>query len=124
MSKMNMQRTGLIIDDATIMRLRLRDILEPYYKIVAEAENGDQALSLFKENKPDFLTLDITMPGVDGLEALQNILAADPHAKVVIVSAVGQKQIVFQALSKGAKDFIVKPFESERVRKSIDRLFD
>lgn len=121
---MNMQRTGLIIDDATIMRLRLRDILEPYYKIVAEAENGDQALSLFKENKPDFLTLDITMPGVDGLEALQNILAADPHAKVVIVSAVGQKQIVFQALSKGAKDFIVKPFESERVRKSIDRLFD
>jgi len=117
-------KTGLIVDDAAVMRMRLRDILDGKYKIVAEAENGDQALALFHEHKPDFVTLDITMPGVDGLVALGNILQAYPGAKVIIVSAVGQKQIVFQALSKGAKDFIVKPFESDRVLKSINRLFE
>ena len=115
---------GLIVDDATVMRMRLREILEPKYKILAEAENGEQALSLYNECKPDFITLDITMPGVDGLQALENILAADPKARIVIVSAVGQKQIVFQALSKGAKDFIVKPFERDRVLRAINRLFD
>jgi len=115
---------GLIVDDATVMRMRLRDILEPKYKITAEAENGEQAISLYNEVKPDFVTLDITMPGVDGLHALDSILSEHPDAKVVIVSAVGQKQIVFQALSKGAKDFIVKPFERERVLRAVNRLFD
>ena len=115
---------GLIVDDATVMRMRLRDILEPKYKILAEAENGAQAVALYNECKPDFVTLDITMPGVDGLHALENILSEHPTAKIVIVSAVGQKQIVFQALSKGAKDFIVKPFEPDRVLKAINRLFD
>lgn len=115
---------GMIVDDAAVMRMRLRDILEPTYKITAEAENGDQAISLYNETKPDFVTLDITMPGVDGLQALENILGNHPDARVVIVSAVGQRQIVFQALSKGAKDFIVKPFEPDRVLKAIGRLFE
>jgi two-component system chemotaxis response regulator CheY len=114
----------MIVDDAAVMRMRLRDILEPKYKVVAEAENGDQALAFYNEHKPDFVTLDITMPGVDGLVALENIVKAHPKARIIIVSAVGQKQIVFQALSKGAKDFIVKPFEKERVLKSIGRLFE
>jgi two-component system chemotaxis response regulator CheY len=116
-------KKGIIVDDATVMRLRLRDILEKKYEIVGEAEDGKQALALYLTLKPDFITLDITMPHVDGLEALNLILSADPDARVVIVSAVGQKKIVFDALSRGAKDFIVKPFDSERVLLSIDRLF-
>ena len=115
---------GMIVDDAAVMRMRLRDILEPKFKILAEAENGDQAISLYKEVKPDFVTLDITMPGADGLQALESILSTNPDARVVIVSAVGQKQIVFQALSKGAKDFIVKPFDADRVLKAVNRLFE
>lgn len=114
---------GMIVDDAAVMRLRLREILEPKYKIIGEAGDGQQALEIYLREKPDFITLDITMPKVDGLATLGLILATDPQARVVIVSAVGQKSIVFEALGKGAKDFIVKPFEKERVLKSIDRLF-
>lgn len=116
-------KRGLIVDDAAVMRMRLREILETKYKIVGEAGDGRQGLELYLREKPDFITLDITMPQVDGLETLALILAADPAAKVVIVSAVGQKAIVFDALGKGAKDFIVKPFERERVLLAIDRLF-
>jgi len=116
-------KRGIIVDDAAVMRMRLRDILEKKYEIVAEAENGKQAMAQYFEKKPDFITLDISMPQVDGLEALDMILTADPTARVVIVSAVGQKKIVFDALSRGAKDFIVKPFDPERVMLAIDRLF-
>lgn len=116
-------KTGMIVDDASIMRLRLREILEAEFKIVAEAENGQQALKLFKENRPDFVTLDITMPKLNGIEALKDLLECDPGAKVVIVSAVGQKQIVFDAITMGAKDFVIKPFEADRVLKSVRRLF-
>jgi two-component system chemotaxis response regulator CheY len=113
----------MIVDDATVMRMRLRDILEPRYQVVAEAANGVEALELYKKVRPDFVTLDITMPQLNGLAALRNLLTADPEARVVIVSAVGQKQVVFQALAQGAKDFIVKPFEAERVMRAVDRLF-
>ena len=111
------------MDDAAVMRMRLKEILEPRYKVVAEAVDGEQALEQFLEHRPDIVTLDITMPNVDGLQALSMILTADPRACVVIVSAVGQKQVVFEALGKGAKDFIVKPFERERVMMAVDRLF-
>lgn len=117
-------RKGMIVDDASIMRIRLREILESEFEIVAEAENGNQALELYGESKPDFVTLDITMPQLNGLAALKGLLASDPQAKVVIVSAVGQKQIVFDAIALGAKDFIIKPFEPDRVMKSVRRLFD
>jgi two-component system chemotaxis response regulator CheY len=117
-------KSALIVDDAAVMRMRLRDILSSKFKIVGEAENGEQALAMYSEHKPDFVTLDITMPGTDGLSALSSIIQADPEARVIIVSAVGQKQIVFQALAKGAKDFIVKPFEPERVLRSVNRLFE
>jgi len=114
---------GLIVDDALIMRHRLRTILEKEFEIVAEASNGQEAINLYGSLKPDFLTLDISMPEMNGMDALKNILAAYPFARVVIVSAVGQKQIVFEALSLGAKDFIVKPFEPDRVLVSVRRLF-
>lgn len=115
---------GMIVDDATIMRYRLREILESSFKIVAEASNGVEAMELYTRFEPDFITLDITMPEMNGLDALKNILSAFPKAKIVIVSAVGQKQIVFEALSMGAKDFVIKPFEPERVLKSVNRLFE
>jgi two-component system chemotaxis response regulator CheY len=116
-------KSGMIVDDAAFMRMRLKDILMFDFKIVAEAEDGEQAISLYREHRPDFVTLDITMPKVDGLQALSQILTQFPEAKVIIVSALGQKQIVFQALAFGAKDFIVKPFDPDLVKKRIKRLF-
>jgi two-component system, chemotaxis family, chemotaxis protein CheY len=116
--------SGIIVDDAAIMRLRLLEILEKEFAIVAQASNGAEALQMYGVYKPDFLTLDITMPKMNGLETLKKIVSAYPGAKVVIVSAVGQKQVVFEALEMGAKDFIVKPFDSERVLKAIRRLFE
>lgn len=116
--------TAMIVDDATVMRIRLRDILETRYKVVAEASNGQEALDLYDQYEPDFVTLDITMPQLNGIEALERLIATHPEAKVVIVSAVGQKRMVFDAISKGAKDFIIKPFDPDRVLIAIDRLFE
>lgn len=116
-------QTGLIVDDAAVIRLRLKDILHGKYEIVAEAENGEQALELYTKYKPDFVTLDITMPKLNGIEVLKSITAKYPEARVVIVSAVGQKQLVFNALAVGAKDFIIKPFDPARVLEAINRLF-
>jgi len=116
--------TGMIVDDATVMRIRLRDILESRYKIVAEAANGQEALDLYDQYHPDFVTLDITMPQMNGIEALQMLVTLHPEAKVVIVSAVGQKKMVFEAIAKGARDFIIKPFDPDRVLVAIDRLFE
>ena len=117
-------KTGMVVDDAAVMRIRLRDILETRYKVVAEAANGREALDLYESYRPDFVTLDITMPQLNGIEALTLMMHAYPDAKVVIVSAVGQKRMVFQAIAQGAKDFIIKPFEPERVLIAIDRLFE
>ena len=116
-------KKGLIVDDATVMRMRLRGILEPRYSIVAEAVNGAQAIKKYRDFRPDFVTMDISMAEMNGIEALEAILTEFPDAKIVMVSAVGQKKQVFDALSKGAKDFIVKPFDRERVIVSIDRIF-
>lgn len=117
-------KSGLIVDDAAIMRLRLRDIVEGEYEVAGEAGDGDEALRLYDELKPDFVTLDISMPKTNGMEALKKLMASHPDARVVIVSAVGQKKMVLEALSLGAKDFVIKPFESERVMKAIHRLFE
>ena len=115
--------TGLIVDDAAVMRIRLRDILETKFKVIAEASNGVEAIEMYEQYAPDFVTLDITMAQMNGIEALEQILARDPEARVVIVSAVGQKKMVFDCIAKGAKDFIIKPFEPDRVIIAIDRLF-
>jgi two-component system, chemotaxis family, chemotaxis protein CheY len=117
-------KEGLIVDDAAIMRLRLREIIEGEYAVAGEAGDGDEALRLYEELKPDFVTLDISMPKTNGMEALKKLMASHPDARVVIVSAVGQKKMVLEALTLGAKDFVIKPFESERVMKAIRRLFE
>lgn len=116
-------KRGLIVDDATVMRVRLRDILSVKYVIVAEAENGIKAIEMYRKHLPDFVTMDITMAELNGMKTLSLLLEEFPDAKIVMVSAVGQKQQVFEALSMGARDFIIKPFEPERVLISIDRLF-
>jgi two-component system chemotaxis response regulator CheY len=119
-----MMPTGLVVDDAAIMRMRLRDILEPCYDIVAEAADGEEALELYFQRRPDFITLDITMPRTDGINALRRLIEADPTARVIIVSAIGQKRIVLNALDMGASDFIIKPFDPDRVRLAVGRVLD
>lgn len=116
-------KTGLVVDDAAIMRMRLREILEPLYTVIGEAGDGDEAVRLYQELNPDFVTLDISMPGTNGMEALEQLRAYDSTAKIVIVSAVGQKRQVIDALQKGAADFVIKPFERDRVLKAVKRLF-
>ena len=115
--------TLMIVDDATVMRMRLREILEPAYKVVAEASNDVKALELYEKVRLDFVTLDITMHQLNSLTVLKSLPSTDPQARVVIVSAVGQKQVGFQALAQGDKDFVVKPFEPERVVRAMNRLF-
>lgn len=116
--------TGMIVDDAIIMRMRLKEILDPHFDIIGEAGDGEQALRNYDKARPDFVTLDITMPKMNGIDTLKELVEKYPEAKVVIVSAVGQKKLVFEALSIGAKDFIVKPFDPDRVKQSINRLFE
>lgn len=121
---MTVAKRILIVDDAVFMRMKLRDILEKNgYEVAGEAQNGQEALDKYKVEKPDLVTMDITMPDVDGLDGLKMIMKADPNAKVVMCSAMGQQGMVMDAIKSGAVDFIVKPFDTERVIKSLDRAF-
>lgn len=118
-----MRHTVLIIDDAEFMRAMLRDIVEDMgCQVVGEAGDGRLAAELYREQAPDLVLLDITMPEVDGTEALREILEVDPEAAVVMISALGQKAQVLKAIKAGALDFVVKPFDNERVRDTLNRL--
>lgn len=113
----------LIVDDAKFMRVTLSNLLSSHgFTIVGMAENGQEALELYKELNPDIVTLDITMPVMDGLEALKHIMEYDPNAKVVMCSAMGQQKLVVEAIELGAKDFIVKPFDEQRVIDTLKSL--
>jgi len=112
----------LIVDDAKFMRLNLNNILKSEFEIVGEAENGEKAVELYKNLNPDIVTLDITMPIKDGIEALKEIIEYDKNAKVVMCSAMGQKSIVIDAIKSGAKDFLVKPFQKEKVLESLKNI--
>ena len=112
----------LIADDAAFMRMMIKNILtEAGYEIVGEAENGAVAVGKHRELKPDLTTMDITMPEMDGLAALKEIRAADPAARVVMCSAMGQQSMVIESIQAGARDFIVKPFQPERVLEAIQK---
>ena len=110
----------LVVDDAAFMRMMVKDILSKNgYEIVGEAENGMKALEKYQELKPDLVTMDITMPEMDGITAVKEIKKVDPGAKVVMCSAMGQQAMVIEAIQAGARDFIVKPFQSDRVLEAI-----
>jgi two-component system chemotaxis response regulator CheY len=113
----------MIVDDALFMRNMLKDIFgRAGYDVVAEAEDGEMALELYQETKPDLVTMDIVMPKKSGIEALQDIMAENPEACVVMVSALGQDALVLDAVESGAKDFIVKPFNEEKVLEIVKRI--
>lgn len=112
----------LIVDDAAFMRMMIRDILTKNgFEVVGEAQDGVQAIEKFKELHPDLITMDITMPEMDGIAALKEIKNLDPNAKVIMCSAMGQQAMVIDAIQAGAKDFIVKPFQSDRVIEAINK---
>jgi two-component system chemotaxis response regulator CheY len=113
----------MIVDDAAFMRMMLRTILEEAgHQVLVEAADGQEAVGRYLAYRPDMVTMDITMPVMEGIESLQEILKADPSAKVVMCSAMGQKQQIIKAIQMGAKDFIVKPFQKERVLEAVDRV--
>ena len=115
-----MAKNILICDDAAFMRMMIKDILlKNGYEIAGEAENGMKAVEKYKEVKPDLVIMDITMPNMDGLEALKAIKAKYADANVVMCSAMGQEAMVIEAIKSGAKDFIVKPFKPDRVLKTV-----
>ncbi|QAS50904.1 response regulator [Halobacillus litoralis] len=115
----------LIVDDAKFMRMTLTNILKNgNHEIVGEAENGQEAVEKYEALSPDLVTMDITMPEKNGIEALKEIKAQSEQAKVIMCSAMGQQKMVVEAIEKGAKDFIVKPFDESRVLDAIDRVLN
>lgn len=113
----------LIVDDAAFMRYMIKGILTKLgFEIAGEACNGEEACEMFDRLSPDLMTLDLIMPKKTGLEALRDIRAKHPSAKVVVMSAVDQRQPLMEALKLGAADYLVKPFEEDRVRDSLNRL--
>ena len=112
----------LIVDDAAFMRMVIKNILvKEGYEVVGEAADGKEAVALYNDLKPALVLLDITMPEMDGIEALKKIIAADPQAKVVMCSALGQSSMVIEAIQAGARDYIVKPFQPDRVLEAVSK---
>ncbi len=118
-----MAKRVLIVDDALFMRTMLRDIFESAgWQIVAEAENGERAIEQYKLHQPDLVTMDIVMPEMGGIDALKKVLADDPTARILVCSALGQQNLIMEALRAGAKDFIVKPFQADQVLDVVERV--
>ena len=118
-----MAKNILICDDAAFMRMMIKDILgKNGYNVAGEAENGLKAVEKFKELSPDLVLMDITMPEMDGIAALKEIKKIDAGAKVIMCSAMGQQAMVIESIQAGAKDFIVKPFQQDRVLESVNKV--
>ena len=118
-----MAKNILICDDAAFMRMMIKDILTKNgYTVAGEAENGVKAVEKYSEVKPDLVLMDITMPEMDGIQALKKIKEVDPGAKVIMCSAMRQQAMVIEAMQSGAKDFIVKPFQADRVLKDVKKV--
>ena len=118
-----MAKNILICDDAAFMRMMIKDILTKNgYNVAGEAENGAKAVEKYNELKPDLVLMDITMPEMDGIQALKNIKAADSNAMVIMCSAMGQQAMVIESIQAVAKDFIVKPFQADRVLEAVKKV--
>ncbi len=118
-----MAKNVLICDDAAFMRMMIKDILSKNgYNVAGEAENGAKAVEKYAEVKPDLVLMDITMPEMDGIQALKKIKEGDPGAKVIMCSAMGQQAMVIESIQAGARDFIVKPFQADRVLEAVKKV--
>ena len=118
-----MAKNVLICDDAAFMRMMIKDILTKNgYNVAGEAENGVKAVEKYKELSPDLVLMDITMPEMDGIQALKEIKKQDSGAEVIMCSAMGQQAMVIESIQAGAKDFIVKPFQAERVIEAVKKV--
>jgi len=112
----------LVVDDAEFLRVRISKMLSGEGHVIVEAENGVRAVEVYKAEKPDVVLMDITMPEMDGLTALKEIRSFDSTARVIMLTALGQESVVLEAIKSGARDFVVKPFERERVLSAISKL--
>lgn len=118
-----MAKTVLLVDDSTYMRLKMKSLVEKLgYQVVGEGANGREGVEKYKLLHPDILCLDITMPEMDGVEALRQVMAHDPKAVVVMISAMGQERIVMETVLAGAKNFIVKPYQDDKVAEVLGKL--
>ena len=118
-----MNSTVLICDDAIFMRTMIGDILrQAGFQVVGEAENGQQAIDKYRTLRPDFVTMDIVMPEMGGIDAVKEIIREDPQAKILMCSAMGQQALVIEAIQAGARDFVVKPFQPSRVLEAVQRV--
>ena len=118
-----MAKKVLICDDAAFMRMMIKDILTKNgYNVAGEAENGARAVEKYNELKPDLVLMDITMPEMDGIQALKKIRENDPSALIIMCSAMGQQAMVIESIQAGAKDFIVKPFQADRVLEAVQKV--
>ncbi len=117
------KKTVMVVDDTAFMRMTLKNILEKNgYSVIGEGEDGLQAIELYKELNPSLVTMDITMPNLDGIKAIEEIIKHDAGAVIIVVSAMGQKALVIDALNAGAKDFVVKPFQPERITEALQKV--
>lgn len=113
----------LIVDDAAFMRMMIKDILSKNgYIVIGEAENGVRAVEQYKELNPDLVIMDITMPEMDGIQAVKQIKSLSSNAKIIMCSAMGQQAMVIESIQAGARDFIVKPFQAERVIEAVKKV--
>lgn len=118
-----MEKGVLIVDDASFMRMMIKDILTKNgYEVVGEAENGVAAVEKYKELSPELVIMDITMPEMDGIQAVKEIRNINPNAKIIMCSAMGQQAMVIEAIQAGARDFVVKPFQHERVIEAVKKV--
>lgn len=117
--------TVLVVDDSTYFRLKLKMVLENLgHQVIGEAIDGKKAAKMYSQLKPDLVTMDISMPNANGIEGVRMILEDDPHAKIIMVSAMGQKHHVLEAMKLGAKHFIVKPMHDSTVKKVLDKVLN
>ena len=113
----------LIVDDSLLLRNIIKNQLSAQgYEIIGEAKNGEEAIAMYKSQKPDIVTMDITMDGMNGLDAAKEILAQDASAKIIMVSALGEDEIMSKAIRLGVKDFIVKPFVPDRLISAVKKV--